>query len=172
MRRLFALVTLALAALLFAGCSHDIGTVGYIGGQRVSEAEVDRVADAFAPHGYTRDQVTLFVVEAKAAQAILAAKGMSPDYAQRAEAATYPAIAELLDDPRTREVTLGVLDFGSLGDQMQQHGLALAVADTVELNPRYGKFTAVVDPASGALRYTITGLTGDDTGALSTVAAK
>ncbi len=171
MRRLLALVTLALAALLFAGCSQEMGTVGYIGGQRVSEAEVDRAAAGFAPYGFDRNDVTQFVVMAKAAQVILAQKGLTPDVSQRAAAEAVPEIALLLRDPATRDVALGVIDFGSLENQLQPHGLALAVADNVRLDPRYGQFAAAPN-AQGQLVYQLTGLSGATTGGLSVPATR
>ena len=172
MRRLLALVTLVLTALVVTGGAQPVGTVGYVGGERISEAEVDRAAAAFAPYGFARDNVTLFVVEARVARHVMATKGLAADTDARLRAASIPEVKRILDDVATREVMLGVIDFLALETQLEPHGLAIAIADSVVLDPRYGELGAVVDPASGGLSYVLTGQTGTGPGALSTTSPR
>ncbi|HOB04345.1 MAG TPA: hypothetical protein PKM36_03620 [Propionibacteriaceae bacterium] len=171
MRRLLALCSVVLALLTFTACAQPIGTVGYIGGQRLSEADVDKAAAAFAKHGYDRDDTMLFVIEARAARAIMAAKGIASNPTTASAAAEVPQIAALLDDPGTRDIALGVLDFGDVESRLEGHGMAVALADMVQLDPRYGRLQAVTD-ASGRTSYTLTGLSGAEPGALSTTAPR
>jgi hypothetical protein len=170
MRRLLSLVSVTLVFLL-AACAQQIGTVGYVGGTRISEAEVDRAAAAFAPYGFERERVVLFVVEARAAEEIMRQKGLQPNAAVREAAATSPEIRQLLDDPATRGTVLGVLDFAALSETLSRQGLAIAVADTVKLDPRYGELRESANSMPDAVIYELSGLAGQSS-SLSTTAPR
>jgi hypothetical protein len=122
---------------MVTGCAQPVGTVGYVGGERISEAEVDRAAAAFAPYGFARDNVTLFVVEARVARHVMATKGLAADTDARLRAASIPEVKRILDDVATREVMLGVIDFLALETQLTASPSPRRLG---RADPRYGRW--------------------------------
>lgn len=167
-RRIAGGLAAAAAVLALAGCAGaEPGVVAYVGGDRITQGQLDRVLAGLSStlqegQRVNRDAVVNAMIQGVIAEQIAAEKNLRITDAERDELLRTSELAALLDEPDAKALAYDFADSNLVAQKVGAQAYLDGVKATpVTLNPRFG----VLDPNE----KTIT--SAEETGSLSTPAA-
>ena len=153
-----SLATLSVAGLLLVGCAAGTpSTAAVVNGTSVTESEVTRWANGCAPAfqstaAAVRPSMVNAALQGALADTIAASKNITITDADRVRGAGSMQDADLLmKDPDCADAVLAVSSLIFVADKLGTEAFTQAIAEAqVEVNPRYGTWSAASVGLSGA----------------------